>query len=35
MFMNISSGFWVGMAIIIVMVAVMNITLWSLPPKKH
>ncbi len=33
-FLGIDMGFWVGMAVVLLIVILMNVVFWSLKPKK-
>lgn len=34
-FLGIDMGFWVGMAVVLLIVILMNVVLWSIKPKRN
>ena len=33
-FLGIDMGFWIGMAAVLLIIILMNVVLWSVPPQK-
>ena len=34
-FLGIDMGFWVGMAVVLLIVILMNVVFWSMKPKRN
>lgn len=34
-FLGIDRGFWVGMAVVLLIVILMNVVFWSMKPKRN